>query len=371
MVTHLSSMDILFLVKEFEIIVGAKIDKVFQSEDKNNLFFSLHITNEGKKYLFYSFPSTFCLTDFKPIFPSVPPSFCASLRRKITNARIQKIYQESFERIIIIDLTTKNGESKLIFEMFSNGNVILIDNKNIILSVAKKEVWGTRTLKVGEEYKYPPKQINPFSLSKEEIHQILFNSDKESLVKSMAMDLSLGGIYSEEILYNTNIDKNIEPKNITKIQTNQIFDELNNFANQNISARIYDDKSYPVKLNHLTFNSEKLCDSFSKGISEVEFIHQQKEIKIIENKEKKENLTKIDKVISSQSKQLESLKKSMDENNHKGELIYTHYIEIKKILDFIKENRKKDWNFIKEKLNQSSLFVSLDENNGKLTLNLE
>jgi predicted ribosome quality control (RQC) complex YloA/Tae2 family protein len=376
MVTQLSSSDIHFLVKEFQFLVGSKIEKVFQSENKNDLLIIFHSPNRGKVYLFYSFPSTICLTDFKPEFPSVPPNFCASLRRKITNARIQNITQEGFERIINFDLTTKNGESKLVFETFSNGNVILYEilkeseTSNKILAVAKSEVWGTRILKVGQEYKYPPKQINPYELSQKQIFEIILKSEKESLVKSLAMDLSIGGIYAEEILFNQKIDKNLKPNTITQKQSTQIYDELKKIYDLELSARICDDKPYPIKLNHLTFKNETLCDSFSQAISQLELKNQEKQILITENKEKKENLTKIDKVILSQSKQLESLKKSMEENNKKGELIYQNYLEVQKILKFIQDNKKKEWSFIKEKLKESSLFVSLDENNGKLTLDL-
>ena len=101
---NLSSLDIHFLIPELKSLIGAKIEKIFQTKEDFNILFALHISGEGKKFLYTSIPDVICITDFKPDFPDLPPSFCSSLRRKITNAKIKEINQINFERIIKIDL---------------------------------------------------------------------------------------------------------------------------------------------------------------------------------------------------------------------------------------------------------------------------
>ena len=63
MKTELSSLDLYFLIKEFQLLVNAKIDKIFQ---KNNLLqFQIHIPNKGKKHLTIKLPSLIYLSNTK------------------------------------------------------------------------------------------------------------------------------------------------------------------------------------------------------------------------------------------------------------------------------------------------------------------
>ncbi|MGE0793184.1 MAG: NFACT family protein [Candidatus Woesearchaeota archaeon] len=346
MTIQLSSFDIHFLMNDFNELIGSKIEKIFQIENEFTLLFVLHIPSKGKQYLFLSLPSTICLVDYKPQFPEVPPNFCASLRRKINNARITNIYQKDFERIIIIELSTKNGTSKLIIELFSIGNIILVDETNKILSIAHSHSWESKLLRVGKEYTFPNPQINPLTLNLKEFKDLIKNSNKESIVKSLAIDLSLGGTYAEQVLETTKIDKNSEINKITDLDLEIIYSSFQKIINRKE-------------------------ENFNKKISEEVLKSLKEESKKDEHKKTNEVVSKLNKIIKAQSNQLTGLDASQQENQEKGELIYKNYVEVEKILNEIKTLKKTmSWKDIKEKLKQNKLFVSLDENNGTLILNL-
>jgi len=58
---QISGMDLHYLIKEFSILVGGKIDKIYQL-DKKELLFRLHVPNIGKKTLRIRLPNFIYLT---------------------------------------------------------------------------------------------------------------------------------------------------------------------------------------------------------------------------------------------------------------------------------------------------------------------
>jgi len=74
--TELTSLDLYYLVKEFQVLVGARIDKIYeQEEDRNEFLFVFHKSSIGKYMLRFKLPRFVYLTDYKQAFPSSPPGF--------------------------------------------------------------------------------------------------------------------------------------------------------------------------------------------------------------------------------------------------------------------------------------------------------
>ena len=369
---NLSALEIHHLVRELEILVGGKIEKVFQQEKPiDDFLLNIHVPGKGKNYLYINLPRAMCLTDFKPKFPDTPLAFCSSLRRKITSSRINSIKQHKFERIVVIELNTKHGKSELIIELFSSGNIILVDENKKILSVLHAKIYSEeRTLLPGKQYAFPKEQLNPFELKFEDLKKLTKETTKDSLVTFLAVDCSLGGLYSEEVIYKAEIDKNKKPESLSEEEVKKIYEELKAILEKPSKAQEGEDgKPIPIVLEHLkTKDSEK---SFSELIAEKILAQLEKSEETKANKEKKEQLTKFQKILKSQEQQVKGLEKSEKENTAKGEFIYKHYSEIDQLLKTIKEMRKTlSWKEIKEELKNHKFIDSIDEHEGSITINI-
>ena len=90
---NLTSLDLYFLIKELQIMLNAKIDKVF--DDENTVLFQLHLPGKGKKYLKIILPSTVFLTEHKGSLES--GNFGINIRKHLKNSRIRKIEQVGFK----------------------------------------------------------------------------------------------------------------------------------------------------------------------------------------------------------------------------------------------------------------------------------
>lgn len=362
----LSSYDLYHLVKELQASVGGKIDKIFQQEKPREEFLvSLHVPGKGKQYIYILLPGIICSSDFKPSFPSSPPAFCSSLRRKITGAKLVSIEQFEFQRIIVLGLESKMGKSKLIIELFSTGNIILVDEENTILAVLHRKIWNEqRKILHKETYSFPSQQFSILSASREDLKELLLKSDKDSIVTSLAIQASLGGYYAELILANSSLDKSILPSEAAN-HIDILYDQIQFLLQQETQAHRVGEKVYPIPVN-----KGVIFESLSKAISSIVFDNLQEVEEEQQTKQKRESLSKFQKVVKSQSSQRDGLLKSAQQNQEAGELIYKHYVALNEVLLYV-SSTKDSWDEIKEKLKKYDFIVKVDNHQGEIQVELE
>ena len=106
MVKSLSALEIHYLLKELQFLVDSKIDKIY-NPSKKELILQFYVSTKGKFQLKVDEKSIYLTQKFPAKAPS---EFCMYLRKKLNNARLRKIGQLGFERIISLQLETKEGK---------------------------------------------------------------------------------------------------------------------------------------------------------------------------------------------------------------------------------------------------------------------
>ncbi|MFW6378408.1 MAG: NFACT family protein [Nanoarchaeota archaeon] len=373
MVVSLSSVDIFFLSRELSLLEGAKLEKVFQQQGDPELLFSFHVPGKGKHFLFLRLPETMVLSSFKPSFPDTPPHFAFMLRKRLSNARLQRISQVGFERIIEMEFSTKHKNFKLIIELFSPGNLLLCDEDYTIREVFSHKIWNeNRKLLPKKPYHFPEKQIDPRAFDKDSLSDLILNSDKDSIVKSLAIDCSLGGVYAEHVVSRAGVDKTSHPSSLSFDDISSLLDGLHSLFETSLDPVICDGRPYPFLLSSIPSSDCKKVSSFNEAISQVVLSHLEREDISSQQKEAKRTTSRFEKIISSQQALLSGLQKAVEENQAKGELIYKHYADISKLLSTIKELRtSKSWSEIKELVKENPTIKDIDEHKGLIQLDLD
>jgi predicted ribosome quality control (RQC) complex YloA/Tae2 family protein len=374
MKNEISSLELYYLMKEFKIIEGSKIDRVYHPKNSpKELTIVCHITGQGKSILKVVLPSIILLDDTKDS-SDTQTGFGMMLRKYIEGFRIVSIAQRDFERVITINIEGKGGTERytLIVELFSKGNVIFCDNELKILNTLEEQVWKDRTIKRGEKYVYPKSKINILKIGEKEFAESLKMSDKESLVKSLAITFNLGGKYSEELCAMSGIDKNVKANSLKDEQCSKIYKNLILLLHEEISANSCDGEIFPFILESMKAKEKKTYESFNDAIRENYNMVKHTESK----KDLNKNIEKIQKIIDEQLKLYEECEQEYSENQAKGELIYEKYQEIEKIIESVKEARKKySWKAIKQKLDENpemkKIIKDIDEKNNSVIIEIE
>ena len=367
---QLSSLDLHFLVKELQALKDSRIDKIYNPEN-NIIVFSLYKMNAGKKLLKIVVGQTLLLADEKEDYGEIL-GFGMLLRKHLDGYFLYDIGQIEPERILKFSFKVKDGKKYLYMEFFGKGNAILCDEHNVIINALEHHEFRERVVKPRLKYVYPVMSYNIFDLNKNNLIDLIKNSKKDSIIVSLATELGLGGIYSEEICLLSKIDKNKNPKNIEDKEINAILSSIKTITNKKISPVIVmqDDElidAVPFDLEYYQNHQKKSFSTFNEALSF--FYSHFKEVKETEFDKKLRNLQRI---IEEQKAAIEELKKEEKESREKGELIYHKYNVIKEILEEMnKASKKYSWKEIKEKLKEHKVIKEINEKDRKVVVEIE
>ncbi|MFH1332237.1 MAG: NFACT family protein [archaeon] len=344
-----SSFDLYYMTNELQILLDSKLDKVYQ--EGSTLILSLY---KGDKFLLKVTPSSVYLTNYK--FESEKlPQFAVVLRKYLSQARVRSIKQYGFERILEIEFDKKE-KYILIAELFSTGNVILCDRDYNIINCLHNQVWRHRVIKPKEKYSYPPSNnFGPFKLKPDDFKSL----SKDSIVKSLAVDFNLGGLFAEEVCSRAGVDKN--KKQLTDSEIKKIISAISELGKVSLKPNIVGDNVFPFEFSNT--KPQQYFDNFSAA---VDFFDSN--IRVVDGAYVKK-MGKLNTIIEKQKEQVDFFKQESLINKEIADVIYKNYAYVKEVFDAIKLARDKKiaWDEIAKKLKTKGIEVR----QGKVVLELE
>jgi len=371
MKSTISSIELAALIKEFQILVNAKLNKIWLigGNEKKELFLQLHLPGQGKKYLKIT-PEVTYFTDHKADTPEKPHGFCMFLRKYLNSARIRAIEQVDSERIIKITLETAKGKYFFYTELFTPGNYILTDENNIIMSALETKKWKDREVKKGLEYVYPHMKYNFLKLKKEELSELIKKTDKENLVKALAIELGLGGLYAEELLLKSKINK--DKKKLSEKEITALFDQVKELRKLKLKPAVIGKEIIPFDMLSFQDREKQEFKTFNEALDSAltENIITAKSDK--QTKEATKHISKEERILESQTKHIKQLEKKADENQKIGEAIYHNYQLIEEILGELKKAKEKhSWKEIKAKLKDHKIIKQINDKNQEVIVEVK
>ncbi len=186
-----------------EQLIGSRVDKIYQPS-KDELLFSFR-TPDGLQKLLLSAKADCARIQLTKQYvenPKQPPMLTMLLRKHLSGARLTKIEQDGFERILTLnfDATDELGDPvsfRLIIEIMGrHSNIILVNDKGIIVECVKhidEFKSSVREILPGLKYELPPQQ-KKMNILKDRIQDIDRAISAKGLKKSKAAQEVLQGI---------------------------------------------------------------------------------------------------------------------------------------------------------------------------------
>ena len=364
---HLSALEVCYLARELQQMAGAKLQQVYQPA-KKRLFLQFHMRGRGNAILKVSLPNVCYLVSRRDLASSVS-GFCAFLRKKLNNGILKAVAQPGFERILRFDFSSKNGSFSLFFELFSKGNVILTCNGRI-LAVEERQSWRSRQLSVNQEYSLPPAVSDPRNLDGKQLANMLKTTNKADAVRFFALELSLGGLYAEELCILSGIDKKKAPAALSPAESTAALSGLKKLFNAAPSSSVICENNnvidaIPVDLRFYKKNVREKFASFS-GALESLFSRTS-----VTSDPYHGAASRLKRIMEEQQETIAAARKSLDENSRIAELIYEHYQEVKELLVSVNTVRKRDgWDAVKKLAKGGKKLISVDGKTGKIVVDL-
>ncbi len=317
----LNSIEIHYLIRELQQLVGGRIDTIYHL-DKKDFLFQFHVPNEGRKLVRFRIPYLFYFMSEKPQTPQSPSSYCMHLRKKLEQSRVVSISARAIDRVVEILVDAKEGRLMLLFEFYSKGNLYLAKDDLTVISSLDKE----HSIAYGEKYPSPER----VPLLRELLVQKSTLDGGIGII--LAKSSGLGRLYSEELCRRANVDSSsttLDQEEIGRLVRldPELFLQPIQGIHYLFEGKIVE--ATPFLLQQYASYESKSYATYSQALETLPD----------ESAPKKEGTTKGKKyltIIEKQEQSIKSLESEILENQKKGEVIYTHYQELQGILSKFK-----------------------------------
>lgn len=342
---HLAAIDFEHLVRGWQHLVGGRIQKVYLKERVHYI----DVYSKGSYPLLVTDELAF-ITSVKLTWPRSPSGYCLFLRRRLTNARITGVRQLGWERIIVIDVDTKEGPVELIFELLGEVNSLYVKEGKIV-SCLSTHNYGGRVIRGGVQYVPPPARTDPRNIPLSEING-------EHAAKTFATEWGLGGKWAEELCAASGIDKS---EALTPTLVARAFETLERFRTKTIDAVHDGSDALPFPFITKPAATQQAA-TFDAAIDAV----MRTKLEVGEQAHKtvaaKEQLTKQERILKAQTAQIDKLEKQIAQKQREGELLYEHYAELEPLLKAMADDWKKmPFDAVKKKYEAHTLVKAVHE----------
>ncbi len=345
---ELSSLDFHIIADELQFLSGGKIQKIYH--EGKELHLSVYVRGKGTCTLVTG-DGKFFVTSCSLKHRQRPTGFCMFLRKRLSGQWIDSLKQVGFERILVLE----TGDYKIYFELFRNGNTIVTDKNDKIISVMSVQMWKGRALKANEDYKLPPVSFDTLKLDEAEFCDTACKSSKK-IISVLARDLSLGGNYAEDILAISKVDMDKSAKDLSVSEKKKVFKAVSSMLSRKKEPQIvvenekYVDISSFFLMKYKDFDSRKFADL---NLAVDEFYVSKMEIedeKMVISKQDKQKGS-LEHRLKMQEDSLKLINKKIDDCNKKAEAIYSNFKILEEIILQVNDaGASKGWDFVAKKV---------------------
>ncbi|MEA3190346.1 MAG: hypothetical protein QOD77_928 [Thermoplasmata archaeon] len=220
----MTNVDVAALASELaSLVVGARVDRAYQP-GRDVILLRLRRKGTGKVDLLFELGKFLTATRRPPENPDKPSMLAQVLRDKLENARVVGFRQIGFDRLLRMDLERGDGPRSVVFELFGDGNLLLLDAAGVIELPMRGSDFGARRLRKGEPYVAPPGASLPFGLDVAALQAA--SAGKRDLVRFLAVDLGFGPLWGEELALRSGVGKNLPVAQLDAAQWLRVHAEL-------------------------------------------------------------------------------------------------------------------------------------------------
>jgi predicted ribosome quality control (RQC) complex YloA/Tae2 family protein len=404
---ELTSVDLAALVGEFGAYEGAKVDKAYLYGD-DLVRLKMRDFDRGRVELLLEVGEIkrahTVAPERVPDAPGRPPQFAMMLRNRLSGADFVGVEQFEFDRILEFVFEREDGVTRLIVELFGQGNVAVTDGEYEVIDSLETVRLKSRTVVPGSRYEFPDSRTNPLSVSREAFDHEMDDSDTD-VVRTLATQLNLGGLYAEEVCTRAGVEKTTDIADATTDDYRRLYEAIERLAldvrNSNFDPRLYlereedetdadggrvvDATPFPLEEHEATGLIAEGADSFLSALDDYFFrleLDGESEPDPTEQRPDFESeIAKHERIIEQQEGAIEGFEQQAEAQRENAELLYARYGLVDDILSTVRRAREQDrpWDEIAERFEEgkergieaAEAVVDVDGGEGVITVEID
>ncbi|WP_256290408.1 ribosome rescue protein RqcH [Halobellus inordinatus] len=367
---ELTSVDLAALVTELNRYEGAKVDKAYLYGD-DLLRFRMRDFDRGRVELILE------VGDVKrahvadpervPDAPGRPPNFAMMLRNRLSGADFAGVEQFEFDRILVFEFERGDENTRIVVELFGQGNVAVLDETGEVVQSLETVRLKSRTVAPGSQYEFPSSRLNPLTVSYDALARRMEDSDTD-VVRTLATQLNLGGLYAEELCTRAGVEKTIPIEEAGDDEYRALHDAIEDLRTRlrsgDFDPRVYTDDDgavvdatpFPLEEHERKGLDSEAYDTFNDALDEyfyrLELEDDEPEETGRERPDFEAEIEKKKRIIDQQEGAIEGFEEQADAERRRAELLYANYDLVDEVLSTVREARENSvpWDEIRETL---------------------
>ena len=362
--TALSGLDLAAVVRELrELIKGSRLANIYQlSQNK----FLLKLRGRGRTFrlLVELGRCAHLLGEGREVsVPERPPPFCMGLRKDLRGLLLADVRQRGLDRLLELVFSGREGAFRLVFELFGQGNLVLVGPDGRIKRVLRPRKMRDRELLPGREFRYPPSPELDISGPGELDLGRLRGLGSLEVVRGLARLTGLGGTYAEEVLARAGVEKAIPCSSLSNEELARVKEALAGLVEQvlegSLEPRIIASGGrwldvVPVKLMKYADLEELPFPTMNEAV-EAYFSRLEAEgARESVLRELEEEVRRLEERLRLQEKALARLREEEAKCREAGDIIFARLHELNGLLKALRELRERlgDWPSVRETLGE-------------------
>ncbi|WP_114578567.1 ribosome rescue protein RqcH [Saliphagus sp. LR7] len=414
---ELTSVDLAALVRELGAHEGAKVDKAYLYGD-DLLRLKLRDFDRGRVELIIEVGEVkrthTVAPERVPDAPGRPPQFAMMLRNRLSGADFAGVEQFEFDRILEFVFERDDGVTRIIVELFGQGNVAVTDGEYEVIDCLETVRLESRTVVPGSRYEFPDSRLNPLTVSREGFDARMDESDTD-VVRTLATQLNFGGLYAEELCTRAGVEKTMNIADAGDAEYDALYGAIDRLAidlrTGNVDPRLYfeddggedasdegtsdgDEESpervvdatpFPLEEHEREGLPAEAYDSFLSALDDyfhrLELGDEAESDPTDTRPDFEEEIAKHERIIDQQQGAIEGFEEQAEAERERAELLYARYGLVDEILTTVRRAREEDtpWKEIEARfaegrergIDAAEAVESVDGEAGTVTVELE
>jgi predicted ribosome quality control (RQC) complex YloA/Tae2 family protein len=366
---ELSSVDLAALVTELRRYVGAKVDKAYLYGD-DLLRLRMRDYDRGRVELLVEVGDVkrahVAAPEHVADAPGRPPNFAMMLRNRIGGGELASVEQYEFDRILVLDFERPDQDTRVVAELFGEGNVAVLDETGEVVGSLGTVRLKSRTVVPGAQYGFPASRLNPLTVGFDAFRRRMAESDTD-LVRTLATQLNLGGLYAEEVCSRAGVEKTRAIAEATDDDYRALHDALGRLA-EDLRGGAFDPRVYleddrvvdvtPFELAEREGLAFETFDSFNAAVDSY-FHRLEREdggggdaADGDDRPDFEEEIERKKRIVDQQEGAIEGFEEQAERERAKAESLYANYELVDEVLSTVREAREAglSWDDIGERL---------------------
>ena len=396
---ELSSIDLAALVAELGRYEGAKVDKAYLYGD-DLLRLKMRDYDRGRIELMIEVGDVkrahMATPEHVSDAPGRPPNFAKMLRNRLGGADFAGVSQYEFDRILVFEFERPDANTTIVAELFGQGNVAVLDEHGEVVQSLETVRLKSRTVAPGAQYEFPDSRIDPLTVGYDTFEREMAASTTD-VVRTLATQLNLGGLYAEEVCTRAGVDKELGIDEADESTFRDVYDALDALATRVRSGdfdprlylddeRVVDVTPFPLAEREAEGLDEEGYENFNDAVDDYFYRFDRSEDDTDDTEpttskpDFESEIAKQKRIIEQQQQAIEGFDEQADAERAKAEALYANYDLVDEILTTIRNARDEgvSWDEIGETLQQGAeqgiaaaeAVVDVDGSNGTVTVDV-